>query len=88
MKGIGALIELFIFNNNLNKQLNHNSSEIFEGKFYIINEKWFSEYKKFFLYDNIYQILSPKIDNISIFNNETTIRKIYNNNKNIFINNH
>ena len=63
-------------------KLNNNSSEILEGKFYIINEKWFSEYKKFFLYDNIYQILSPKIDNISIFNNETTIRMIYNNNKN------
>ena len=70
-----------------NKQLNVSSSKVIEGKLYLINEKWFSEYKKFYLFEEIKNLLI-KTDNISSIERKILIENIYGQIKDKLINNY
>ena len=78
VKAIDAIYDLYLFNEEIKTQLNETSNKVFQGKLYLINEKWFSEFKKVYLYEDIYQSMFLKL-NIFIYNRNITIKALYDN---------
>ena len=62
--GIKALLDLYILNIELKKQIKESKNYI--AKIYLINEKWFSIFKNYFSYDEIYQFLFKQKETINI----------------------
>ena len=87
VKAIEAIYDLFLFNEEIKAQLNDTSNKVFQGKLYLINEKWFSEFKKVYLYEDIYQSMFSK-SNIFIYNRNITIKALYDNFANKIFKNH
>ena len=91
LKAIEALFELYKFYNNLIEKLKNQEKNFkFNEECYLIKEKWFSEFKNIFLYDEICKFIEEK----KIIKKETFSKEIYekfkdkynNNFKEIFIN--
>ena len=87
VKAIEAIYDLFLFNEEIKTQLNETSNKVFQGKLYLINEKWFSEFKKVYLYEDIYQSMFSK-SNILFYNRNITIKALYDNFANKIFKNH
>ena len=50
---IEALFEIYKFTEELKNQLKEDLSQVFEGKCYLIKEKWLSKFQNFYLYEKI-----------------------------------
>ena len=86
MNAMEALIELYSFNKGLENLLKDNTHKVFERKYYLINENFFSEYRKLYSYEDIYKDLLRI--NISSIQREKLVKTLYEKNKNSFINNY
>ena len=85
MKMIEALLELYLFNQNMKKEIDDNTGKVFEGKCLLLNEKLIPDIQKFDTNEEIFNYLSGII-NISENNKELIIKEIYENHKNKFNN--
>ena len=78
---IETLFELYLFNEELTKQLKDSSSKVVEGKCYLINEKWFSLYRDFYLYKEIYNDFKEINNKNELYSH---FKQIYDKNKDNF----
>ena len=64
-KEIMTILELFLLSKEIKKQIenkikDNNKSSYFCGECYLIKDSWFSKYKNYYLYDEIYKYLDNK----------------------------
>ena len=74
-----AVYDLYLFNEELKKQLNDNSNKVTGGKLYLIKERWFAEFKTIYLYEDIYHSILSKKNNFSFYSRNIIIKAINDN---------